>query len=72
MAHQLNLEVIAEGVETKEQLIFIQQNVCDGAQGYLFSKPVPPKELVERFSEMEQIVHQYGIPKEGISCARYK
>ncbi|WP_249336743.1 EAL domain-containing protein [Sporosarcina sp. Marseille-Q4063] len=64
MAHQLNLEVIAEGVETKEHLIFIQQNLCDGAQGYLFSKPVPPEELVERFSDMEQIVHQYGIKKD--------
>jgi len=40
MAHNLNLGVIAEGVETKEQLDFLTTNYCDSVQGYLFSKPV--------------------------------
>jgi len=40
MAHNLNLGVIAEGVETKEQLEFLTDNSCDSVQGYLFSKPV--------------------------------
>ena len=64
MAHQLNLEVIAEGVESKEHLIFLQQNLCNQGQGYLFSKPLPPEELIQKFDDMEQIVHQDGIPQE--------
>ncbi len=41
MAHQLNLTVIAEGIETEAELQFLQQNGCDAAQGYLISKPLP-------------------------------
>jgi EAL domain-containing protein (putative c-di-GMP-specific phosphodiesterase class I)/DNA-binding NarL/FixJ family response regulator len=41
MAHQLNLKVIAEGVETEAELNFLRQNGCDAAQGYFISKPLP-------------------------------
>jgi diguanylate cyclase (GGDEF)-like protein/PAS domain S-box-containing protein len=40
MAHALNLTVVAEGVETEEQLSYLKNLGCDYAQGYLFSKPV--------------------------------
>jgi len=40
MSHALGKKVIAEGVETEEQLQFLTENNCDIAQGYLFSKPV--------------------------------
>jgi EAL domain-containing protein (putative c-di-GMP-specific phosphodiesterase class I) len=45
MAHNLNLEVVAEGVETSEELNFLVRRGCDVAQGYLFSRPVPALEL---------------------------
>jgi diguanylate cyclase (GGDEF)-like protein len=41
MAHGLNLNVIAEGVETEEQRLFLERAGCIHYQGYLFSKPVP-------------------------------
>jgi diguanylate cyclase len=45
MAHNLNLKVIAEGVETAEQLAFLRDNACDAIQGFLVSRPVPAEEI---------------------------
>ena len=45
MAQDLNLKVVAEGVETKEQLDFLVQEDCSEVQGYYIAKPLPPKEL---------------------------
>jgi diguanylate cyclase (GGDEF)-like protein len=46
MAHSLSIEVVAEGVETKEQLEFLARQNCDVIQGFLFSAPMPAEELV--------------------------
>jgi diguanylate cyclase (GGDEF)-like protein/PAS domain S-box-containing protein len=46
MAKTLNLKVIAEGVETKQQLDFLKFLNCDAAQGYLISEPMPANELL--------------------------
>jgi diguanylate cyclase (GGDEF)-like protein/PAS domain S-box-containing protein len=46
MARELKLKVIAEGVETTEQLKFLQRHRCDQAQGYLISRPIPAGELL--------------------------
>jgi diguanylate cyclase (GGDEF)-like protein len=45
MAHHMNLEVVAEGVETIEQLNFLKKHQCHTAQGYYFNKPISAEEL---------------------------
>jgi diguanylate cyclase (GGDEF)-like protein/PAS domain S-box-containing protein len=45
MARSLKLRVVAEGVETQEQSRFLRDRECDEAQGYYFSRPVPPHEF---------------------------
>lgn len=47
LAHNLGLNVIAEGVETEPHLLRLQALGCDKAQGYLMSKPMPVKEIAE-------------------------
>jgi len=43
LAHNLRLKVMAEGVETEDQLRFLRLLKCDEAQGYLFGKAAPPE-----------------------------
>ena len=47
MGKALGMTVVAEGVETVEQREFLRAHACDEMQGYLFSKPLPPRELAE-------------------------
>lgn len=47
IAHELDMYVVAEGVETSEQLAFLREHGCDVAQGYLFSRPLPLDKLQE-------------------------
>ena len=48
LAHNLGLEVIAEGVETEDQVELLRAKGCDELQGYLYGKPMPYGEFVER------------------------
>jgi EAL domain-containing protein (putative c-di-GMP-specific phosphodiesterase class I) len=51
MAHNLGLEVIAEGVETKEQLDFLTQRRCTEMQGYYFARPLPADQVAKFLSQ---------------------
>lgn len=51
LAHSLQLEVIAEGVETEEQLSYLTRHRCDQIQGYYFSRPVPALEFEKLLAE---------------------
>ncbi|WP_314388291.1 EAL domain-containing protein [Pseudomonas brenneri] len=48
MAHNLKLKVVAEGIETAEQLAFLRRHRCDVGQGYLFDRPIPGSELLDK------------------------
>ena len=46
ISHSLSVPMIAEGVETEEQMVTLRKLGCDVVQGYYFSNPVPPEEFV--------------------------
>ena len=54
LARNLNVQSVAEGVETREQLDFLTQNGCDLYQGYLYSRPVPAAVITELLGKHRQ------------------
>lgn len=60
MAKQLNLKVVAEGIETIEQFSFLKSHNCDMCQGYLFSRPVPAEDfgVLLRKNEFKKLSNQ--------------
>lgn len=56
LAHALQMGVIAEGVETTEQLEYLKQQNCDMVQGHLFSKPLNAEEIFKLLEQHKQLV----------------
>lgn len=65
LAHSLQLNVVAEGIETIEQLLFLQQHKCTEGQGYLFSKPMTASELEGCFIDLQKTIKKFGIGEEN-------
>ena len=60
LAHRLGREIVAEGVETEEQLSLLKALGCDAVQGYLFSPPMPPSKIASYLERVTRGAHQPG------------
>jgi diguanylate cyclase (GGDEF)-like protein/PAS domain S-box-containing protein len=60
LAHSLSMSVTAEGVETEEQLAFLQQHNCDEVQGFLIGKPVPADQFAPLFMQGNKVIRRHG------------
>lgn len=66
LAHNLRLRVVAEGIETAEQLAFLRLLSCDEGQGYLFSKPVPPEVFASSLRDPKRKLHAVAGAKPSV------
>jgi diguanylate cyclase (GGDEF)-like protein len=62
LAHAVDLHVVAEGVETAEQLLVLERLGVDGAQGFLLAGALPPEEAIEVLRGQADALHRAGLP----------
>jgi diguanylate cyclase (GGDEF)-like protein/PAS domain S-box-containing protein len=66
MGKSLHMRVVAEGVETREQLEFLQEHCCPDGQGYYFAQPMPPGELTHLMARHDRLL---VVPQDATRCA---
>ena len=69
IGHSLDMKVIAEGVETEQQMSFLVENGCDGMQGFLFSRPLTADEFVTLIERERAGGEKFSLLRE--MCATY-
>ncbi len=62
MAHNLELKVIVEGVETEAQATFLREKQCDEAQGYLFGQPMSSQQLTKWLQQKQELPDSINTP----------
>ena len=72
LGHSLELNVIAEGVETDRQLTFLREWGCDELQGFLLSRPFPAQELPEFLAVNAKIEQQGILARDGASSSQLR
>jgi EAL domain-containing protein (putative c-di-GMP-specific phosphodiesterase class I) len=61
LGHSMDMDVLAEGVETEAQAEFLRAENCDVLQGYLFSKPLPADEIAQLWRNVTSRLHSRSI-----------
>src|SRR5690606_34995410 len=61
LAQELNMQVVGEGIETLEQLAFLERRGCTGGQGLIFSPPIPALEMTSLLSSRQQVMTHSGL-----------
>ena len=69
LGRQLNMRVVAEGVETADELEFVKQRGIDEVQGYFIAKPMPAEELTSFFIQTGGKVNELRAPTRALSTA---
>jgi len=70
LAHNLQLKVVAEGVESRDQLLFLHWNCCDQVQGYLASRPLVVKDFTDLLTADRPLLEQHlsASPEEALEA----
>ncbi|MFZ5680678.1 MAG: EAL domain-containing protein [Bradyrhizobiaceae bacterium] len=63
LGHGLNISIVAEGVETQEQLSFLADEACDQVQGYLLGKPAPIETYAEWIGRTKSVSNVSNLPR---------
>ena len=73
MAQSLGVDTLCEGVETLEQLIFLQNNGCDRIQGFYYERPIPLSKILDRTSKWarENILDSSYYDEVGEACLEH-
>jgi diguanylate cyclase (GGDEF)-like protein/PAS domain S-box-containing protein len=70
MSHNLDIKVIAEGAETRDQLKFLLRRRCDEVQGYYFARPVPVEQFIQTVAQIEAMQIEELAAELGVGTDR--